>query len=69
MAGTYKLITLVGLSSVSYEEAIKDAVRDASASVRNLAWFEVQEFRGKIEGNQVSEFQVKLEAAFKVERP
>ena len=69
MPGTFKMITLVGLSRVSYEDAIQNAVQQASATLRNLAWFEVQEFRGKIQGDRVSEWQVKLQVGFKIENP
>ena len=67
MAGTYKLITLVGTSGKSFEEVIQAAVADASKSLRDLTWFEVLEERGKIKDGAVVEFQVKLQVGFKVE--
>jgi flavin-binding protein dodecin len=48
MDRTYKKIELVGISSDSYEKAIKDAVEKASKSLHGLAWFEVSEQHGKI---------------------
>jgi len=69
MSGTYKLVTLVGTSPESYEKAIQSAITAAAASVRHLAWFEVQELRGSVDGGQVGEYQVKLQAGFKVEKP
>lgn len=67
MAGTYKLIELVGTSTKSFEEAVQSAVADASKSLRDLAWFEVLEQRGRIRNGAVHEYQVKLHVAFKVE--
>jgi flavin-binding protein dodecin len=67
MAGTFKLIELVGISSKSFEDAVQNAVADAAKSLRDLAWFEVLEQRGRIKGAAVSEFQVKVHVAFKVE--
>lgn len=67
MAGTFKLIELVGTSSKSFEEAIQSAVSDASKSLRDLAWFEVLEQRGRIRNGAVDEYQVKVHVAFKVE--
>jgi len=67
MSGTFKLVTLVGTSSDSYEQAIQNAIQDASASLRNLSWFEVTELRGRIAGGQVAEYQAKIQAGFKVE--
>ena len=67
MSATFKLVTLVGTSTDSYEQAIQNAIRDAAASVRNLAWFEVKELRGRIADGAVAEFQAKIQAGFKVE--
>ena len=67
MGNTFKMVTIVGISPTSYEEAIASALADASATLRGLAWFEVVEMRGRIDGNQVAEFQVKLQVGFKVE--
>ena len=67
MPGTYKLVTLVGTSTESYEKAIQNAITAAAGSVRHLAWFEVQELRGSIDGGRIGEYQVKLQAGFKVE--
>lgn len=67
MSKTFKMVTLVGTSADSYEDAIRGAVKDASASLRNLAWYEVSEMRGRIDGNTVAEFQVKIQVGFRVE--
>jgi flavin-binding protein dodecin len=67
MDRTYKKIELVGISSDSYEEAIKDAVEKASKSLHGLAWFEVSEQHGKIVDGKVAEFQVVLKVAFKLD--
>jgi len=68
MAATYKVIELVGTSPVSFAEAVKSAVAEASKTVRNMAWFEVVESRGRIAEGQVSEFQVTIKVGFKLER-
>ena len=46
MGKTYKLIEIVGVSSVSHEDAIKNAVSEASKSLKGLSWFEVIQMRG-----------------------
>ena len=68
MPGTYKKIVIVGTSPVSFAEAVKNAVRDASQTVRHMDWFEVDEMRGRIKDGQVAEFQVTLRIGFKLER-
>ena len=67
MAGTYKKIEIVGTSPVSFAEAVKVAVKQASKSVRHLEWFEVAEMRGRIKDGDVAEFQVTLRIGFKLE--
>jgi flavin-binding protein dodecin len=68
MPGTYKKIVVVGTSPVSFAEAVKAAIQDASKTVRHMDWFEVDEMRGRIKDGQVAEFQVTLRIGFKLER-
>jgi flavin-binding protein dodecin len=68
MSGTYKKIEIVGTSPVSFAEAVKAAVKDASKTVRHMDWFEVAEMRGRLKDGQVVEFQVTLRIGFKLER-
>ncbi len=68
MSRTFKVVTVVGTSSDSLEDAIKNAVHDAGDSLRNLGWFEVKELRGRIKGGDVAEYQAKVDIGFKIER-
>jgi flavin-binding protein dodecin len=68
MPGTYKKIVIVGTSPVSFAEAVKAAIKDASQTVRHIDWFEVDEMRGRVKDGQVAEFQVTLRIGFKLER-
>jgi flavin-binding protein dodecin len=68
MPGTFKIVRVVGTSPVSFAEAVKSAVADASATIRHMAWFEVVEQRGRIDGGEVKEFQVTVNVGFKIER-
>ncbi len=63
----YKIVEIVGSSPDSIEGAISNAVAKASASLRELRWFEVVETRGHIEGGKVGHYQVKLKVAFTLE--
>jgi flavin-binding protein dodecin len=63
---TYKLIELVGVSSDSYAEATKNAVRRASQTLRGLGWFQVTELRGLIQDGEISEYQVTLKVGFRL---
>lgn len=65
---TYKMIELVGTSKNSYEDAIKNAISDASDSLKGLDWFQVTEFRGAIKDGKPSEFQAVMKVGFRVLR-
>jgi dodecin len=68
MPDTYKIIELVGTSPVSFAEAVKAAIAEASATVRHMDWFQVVEERGRIVDSKVEEFQVTIKVGFKIER-
>jgi hypothetical protein len=68
MPGTYKKIQIVGTSPVSFAEAVRNAIRDASATVRHMDWFEVAEMRGRLKDGEVAEFQVTVLIGFKLDR-
>ncbi len=63
----YKSIELTGSSPKSIEAAIEGAIAKASASVRNLQWFEVTETRGHIVDGKVGHYQVTLKVGFTLE--
>lgn len=63
----YKVIEVVGTSPKSIAEAVKEAVKRAGSTVRNMSWFEVAETRGMIKDGEVAEFQVVVKIGFKLE--
>jgi flavin-binding protein dodecin len=63
----YRVTEIVGSASSSLEEAIHGAVRRASASLREVNWFEVNEIRGHVENGEVAHFQVTLKVGFAVD--
>ena len=63
----YKMVELVGTSQESVTDAIERAVGRASATLRNLKWFEVTEIRGGIADGKISLYQVTLKAGFTLE--
>lgn len=63
----YKHIDLTGTSQKSLEEAIDNAVRRASKTIRDMAWFEVVDTRGRIQDGKVSQWQVTIRVGFTLE--
>ena len=66
-SNTYKLIELVGSSPNSSDEAVRNAITKASATIKNMDWFEVVETRGHLHAGKVAHFQVKLKVGFRIE--
>jgi dodecin len=60
----YKVIELTGSSKVSTDDAIRNAIKRASQTLRNLRWFEVVETRGHIDEDAVSYWQVTVKIGF-----
>ena len=57
---TYRIIELTGSSEISHAGAIGNAIARASATMRNLRWFEVTQQRGEIEGGKAGHYQVTM---------
>ena len=63
----YKTTELVGSSTSGIEDAIQTAITKASATLRNLRWFEVLETRGHIEDGRIAHWQVTIKVGFTLE--
>lgn len=61
---TYRLIEVVGSSPTGIDDAIREAITDASKTIRNIRWFQVVETRGHVEDGKVAHFQVTLKIGF-----
>jgi dodecin len=63
----YRLTEVVGSSPTSIDDAIRNAVRKASATVRNIEWFQTEEVRGQVADGDVAHYQVTLKLGFRVD--
>ena len=63
----YKLVNLVGTSSESVTDAIQNAITRASATIRNIRWFEVVQVCGDVSDGKVGHYQVTLKVGFTLE--
>jgi len=64
---TYRVTELVGSSPDSIDQAIRNAIARANATVRHLDWFEVTQIRGHITDGEVGHFQVAMKVGFRIE--
>lgn len=63
----YKILELAGSSTKSIDDAVQTAISKASATVRNIRWFEVTQVRGHVEDGKVGHYQVLLKVGFTLE--
>jgi flavin-binding protein dodecin len=64
---TYRVSELVGTSTESVDDAIRNGVRRAAETLRHLDWFEVTEIRGQVTDGEVEHFQVGMKIGFRLE--
>ena len=64
---TYRLTEVVGTSSESIHQAVRNGVARASKTIRHVDWFEVTEIRGTVTDGDVRQFQVTMKVGFRVE--
>ncbi|NUR61132.1 MAG: dodecin domain-containing protein [Catenulispora sp.] len=66
---TYRVTEIVGSSSESLDAAIRNGLKRAGATLRNLDWFEVTQIRGHLVDGEIGHFQVGLKVGFQLEDP
>lgn len=64
---TYRVTEVVGTSTEGIDDAVRNAVKRASRTLRHLDWFEVTQVRGHVVDDQVEHFQVGLKLGFRLE--
>ena len=64
---TYKIVELVGTSSISWEEAAKNAVETATKTLRDLRIAEITKLDMKLENGKVTAFRTRVNLSFKYE--
>ena len=64
---TYRLTDIVGTSSESIHQAVRNGIARASETVRHIDWFQVSEIRGTVVNGDVGQFQVTMKVGFLVE--
>jgi hypothetical protein len=64
---TYRVTEVVGTSPEGVDDAIRNAIKRASRTLRHLDWFEVTQIRGQIVDDHPEHFQVGLKLGFRLE--
>lgn len=64
--GAIKVIEIIGISSKSFDDAIKQGLKKASESVKGITGFEVAKHLANVEEGKVTSYKVVLKIAFPV---
>lgn len=67
MNHVYSVTEIVGSSPDGTDAAVANAIAEASKTLRNLEWFEIQSVRGKLDGDRVAHWQVTIKVGFRHE--
>ncbi|MHB8604860.1 MAG: dodecin family protein [Thermoplasmatota archaeon] len=65
---TAKVIELIGISTKSFDDAIKNALADANATTRGIHGADVINMTVKSDSGRITEYRVNLKVAFGIER-
>lgn len=63
----YKYIEIVGTSSHGIDDAVNNAFKEASKTVKNIQWGEMGRVTFRLDDNQKIEYQAEIKIGFKVE--
>jgi flavin-binding protein dodecin len=63
----YRVTEIVGSSHQGLDQAIRNAIKRADATLHKLDWFEVTEIRGHLEEGEIAHFQVGLKVGFQID--
>ncbi|RLE83353.1 MAG: dodecin domain-containing protein [Thermoprotei archaeon] len=64
-----KTIELIGVSDKSWDDAVKQALKEAAKTIRNIREVEIVSFSAKVENNNITEYYAQVRLYFEVERP
>lgn len=67
MDHTYRVTEIVGSSPEGVDQAIRNGITRANATLRQLDWFEVAEIRGHLVDGEIGHFQVTMKVGFRLE--
>jgi len=63
-----KIIELVGVSTTGWQNAVENAVKEASKTIRNISGVHVKSYTGKIKDSKIVEYRANVKVSFTVER-
>ena len=68
MARVVKIVELMGVSEESFSDAVRQAVKEASRTIRNITGVEVIKSTAQVEEDEIVQYHVTVRLAFGIER-
>jgi dodecin len=68
MARVVKIVELMGVSEDSFSDAVRNAVKEAAKTIRNITGVEVIKSTAQVEDDEIFEYHVTVRLAFGIER-
>jgi hypothetical protein len=63
-----KILELIGSSEKTWEDAVQEALREATKTVRNIVGVDVLGFKADVKNGKVARYKAHIKIAFAVER-
>jgi dodecin len=67
VARVVKIVELMGVSQESFSDAVRQAVKEAAKTIRNITGVEVIKSTAQVEGDEIIEYHVTVRLAFGIE--
>ncbi len=64
----YKYIDIVGTSETDITDAVNNAFKEASKTIKNIQWGEMGKVTFRVNNDQKIEYQAEVRIGFKIER-
>ncbi|MFQ5763169.1 MAG: dodecin family protein [Candidatus Bathyarchaeia archaeon] len=64
----FKFVEIIGTSGKSFDDAVRNALSEASETVRAIKWLEVIRYGAVVKKEKIAEYQATVKIAFQVER-
>jgi flavin-binding protein dodecin len=62
--GVLKVIEILGNSTVSFDDAVKNVVKEASKTVKNIKSVYVKDMQATVDNNEVVQYRVTTKVSF-----
>jgi flavin-binding protein dodecin len=67
MSSIVKVVEVIAQSEQSFDDAARQAVREASASLRGIKSIWIDNLSGVVEGDRIVQFRVNAKLSFEIE--